>query len=154
MYHFNSSENTNSLQVLQKGETPVFNLLFTLQPAHKNFVYTSSTIGCHLRHVTFWCSASNRTMQGHMGIHWFGLMLNVPVNNFSVMLGQSHRFLGITSSFLGVKMSYSRTQHGDLSGTRTRPLDPESEVLTTRPPRPHPPPLYRHTTASDTSIQF
>ena len=31
---------------------------------------------------------------------WFGLMLNVPVNNFSVMLGRSHRFLGITSTFL------------------------------------------------------
>ena len=27
------------------------------------------------------------------------LMLNVPVNNFSVMLGRSHRFLGITSTF-------------------------------------------------------
>ena len=27
------------------------------------------------------------------------LMLNVPVNNFSVMLGLSHSFLGITSSF-------------------------------------------------------
>ena len=26
-------------------------------------------------------------------------ILNVPVNNFSVMLGQSHRFLGITSTF-------------------------------------------------------
>ena len=30
---------------------------------------------------------------------WFGLMLNIPVNNFSVMLGWSHRFLGITSTF-------------------------------------------------------
>ena len=29
----------------------------------------------------------------------FGLMLNVPVNNFSAMLGRSHRFLGITSTF-------------------------------------------------------
>ena len=27
---------------------------------------------------------------------WFSLMLNVPVNNFSVTLGRSHRFLGIT----------------------------------------------------------
>ena len=26
------------------------------------------------------------------------LILNVPVNNFSVMLGRSHRFLGITST--------------------------------------------------------
>ena len=32
---------------------------------------------------------------------WFGLMLNVLVNNFSVMLGRSHRFLGITSTFGG-----------------------------------------------------
>ena len=30
------------------------------------------------------------------------LMLNVPVNNFSVMLGLSHSFLGITSTFLGL----------------------------------------------------
>ena len=54
-----------------------------------------------------------------------GLMLNVPVNNFSVMLGLSHRFLGITSTFFffggggGVNMSCSRTQHGDPSGART-----------------------------------
>ena len=27
------------------------------------------------------------------------LILNVPVNNFSVMLERSHRFLGITSTF-------------------------------------------------------
>ena len=33
-----------------------------------------------------------------LGWFWFGLMLNVPVNNFSVMLGLSHRFLGITST--------------------------------------------------------
>ena len=31
----------------------------------------------------------------------FGLRLYVPVNNFSVMSGQSHRFMGITSTFLG-----------------------------------------------------
>ena len=29
------------------------------------------------------------------------LMLNVPVNKFSVMLGRSKRFLGITSTFGG-----------------------------------------------------
>ena len=50
---------------------------------------------------------------------WFGLMLNIRVNNFSVMLGLSYRFLGITSTFLGVNMSCSRTQHGDPSGART-----------------------------------
>ena len=54
---------------------------------------------------------------------WFGSMLNVPGNNFSVMLVWSHRFLGITSTFFffffffggGVNMSCSRTQHGDPS---------------------------------------
>ena len=64
-----------------------------------------------------------------------GLMLYVPVNNFSVMLGRSHRFLGITSTvffFLfffsfffgggGVNMSCSRRQHGDPSGARTPDL--------------------------------
>ena len=38
----------------------------------------------------------------------FGLVLlrlNVPVNNFLVMSGQSHRFLGINSTFLGVSVS-------------------------------------------------
>ena len=56
------------------------------------------------------------------------LKLNVPVNNFSVMLGRSPRFLGITSTFFfgggggGVDMSCSRTQHGDPSGARTPDL--------------------------------
>ena len=53
----------------------------------------------------------------------FGLMLNAPVNNFSDMLGQSHRFIGITSTFFfggGVNLSCSRTQHGDPSGAHSR----------------------------------
>ena len=33
----------------------------------------------------------------------FGLSLYAPVNNFSVMSGRSHRFLGITITFLGGK---------------------------------------------------
>ena len=41
----------------------------------------------------------------------FVLMLNVPVNNVSVMVGQSHCFLGITSTFRGVN-----------GGGRTLPL--------------------------------
>ena len=32
---------------------------------------------------------------------WFGLLLKVAVNNFSVMLGPSHRFLSITSTLGG-----------------------------------------------------
>ena len=37
----------------------------------------------------------------------FGLRLYVPVNNFSVMSGRSHRFLGITSTFWEVNVSCS-----------------------------------------------
>ena len=33
------------------------------------------------------------------------LSLNVPVNNFSVMSGRSHRLLGITSTFRRVNVS-------------------------------------------------
>ena len=43
----------------------------------------------------------------------FGLVLNVPVNNFSAMLGRIHHF----RTFLrGVNMSCSKTQYGDPSG--------------------------------------
>ena len=68
-------------------------------------------------------------------------MLNVPVDNFSVMLGWSHRFLGITSTFFffggggGGKLLKDTTRRLKW-GSNPRPLDPESEVLTTRPPRP------------------
>ena len=55
-----------------------------------------------------------------LGWFWFGLMLNVPVNNFSVMLGQSHHFLGIAST------------QGHNTATRVvrkpRLLDPRSDV--------------------------
>ena len=40
------------------------------------------------------------------------LRLNVPVNNFSVMSGRSHRFLGNLPVLSGSKVSCSRTQHG------------------------------------------
>ena len=56
---------------------------------------------------------------------WFGLMLNVPVNYFSVMLGRSHRFLGITSTIWGgggVNLSCKRTKHGGPSGARNPDL--------------------------------
>ena len=35
----------------------------------------------------------------------FGLRLYVPVNNLSVMSGRSHRFFGITSTFLEANVS-------------------------------------------------
>ena len=46
----------------------------------------------------------------------FGLRLYVPVNNFSVMSGRSHRFPGFISTFWEVNVSCSRIQHGDLIG--------------------------------------
>ena len=45
----------------------------------------------------------------------FGLRLYVPVNNFTVMSGGSHGFLGITRTFWEVNVNCSRIQHGDLS---------------------------------------
>ena len=41
---------------------------------------------------------------------WF----NDTFNNFSVMLGQSHRFLGMYQYFGELKASCSRTLHGDM----------------------------------------
>ena len=58
-----------------------------------------------------------------------GLRFYIPVNNFSVMSGQSHRFLGITSTFWEVKVSCSRIQHGDLSEDRTPDLLLRSPAL-------------------------
>ena len=65
----------------------------------------------------------------------FRFLLNAPVNNFSVMSGQSHRFLGITSTFWEVNVSCSRTQYGDLSEDRTPDLSLGVRRSTTRPPR-------------------
>ena len=57
-------------------------------------------------------------------------MLYVPVNNFSVMSGRSHRFLVIPVLFWEVNVSCSRIQHGNLSEDRTpRPLALESDAL-------------------------
>ena len=65
------------------------------------------------------------------------MILNVPVNNFSVMLGRSHCFLGITSNFGGVNMPCSRTQHGltrvglepPTSGSGARGINHQATVL-------------------------
>ena len=45
------------------------------------------------------------TTTSNLSIGLVLLRLNVPVNNFSVMSGRSHRFLGITSTFRGVNVS-------------------------------------------------
>ena len=76
---------------------------------------------------------------------WFGLMLNVPVNNFTVMLGRRHRFWILPVFFFfffffggggGKYVLLKDTTRRPEWGSNLRPLDPESEVLTTRPPRP------------------
>ena len=59
------------------------------------------------------------------------------LNNFSVMLGRSHRFLGITSTFWGVNVPCSRTQHGltrvglepPTSGFRVRGINHKATAL-------------------------
>ena len=60
------------------------------------------------------------------------LILNAPVNIFSVMLGRSHRFLGITSTFGGVTVPCSRTQHGS---TRVGGLEPPTSGSGVRLPK-------------------
>ena len=59
---------------------------------------------------------------------WFWLLFNVPVNNFSVMLGLSHCFLGIYQYFGELKVSCSRTLHGG-RGVRTLDLSLGSQTL-------------------------
>ena len=49
----------------------------------------------------------SRHIQDYIIGSLFGLMLNVPVINFSVMSGRSHSFLGITSTFSGSKINVS-----------------------------------------------
>ena len=62
------------------------------------------------------------------------LRLNVPVNNFSVMSGRSHRFLGITSTFRGVNVSllneiFAQGHNTAEIGIEPRPLAPETKPL-------------------------
>ena len=60
-------------------------------------------------------------------------MLNIPVNNFSVMSGWSHRFLGTTSTFQGVNVFAQGHNTGEVG---IEPLTSRSRVIdsTTRPP--------------------
>ena len=62
-------------------------------------------------------------------------MFNVPVNNFSVMSGRSHRFLGFLPVLLGVNVSCLRTQHGDPCGIVPRTSRFGVRRSATRPPR-------------------
>ena len=57
---------------------------------------------------------------------FLGLMLNVPVNNYSVMLGWNHRFLGITSTF-GGKICFAQG-HNTATRVGLEPLTSRSGV--------------------------
>ena len=69
-----------------------------------------------------------------MMICLFVLRLNVPVNNFSVMSGRSHRFLGINKYFRGVKCL---AQGHNTAAVGIEPPTSRSGVRhsTTEPPR-------------------
>ena len=62
------------------------------------------------------------------------LRLNAPVNNFSVMSGRSHSFLGITSTFQGVNVSLLKDTTWQRWVSNPQPLAPESESLGHRAP--------------------
>ena len=57
------------------------------------------------------------------------LLFNVGVNNSSVILVRSHRFLCIYHDFGELKVSCSRTLHGGRGGSNRGPLAPESDAL-------------------------
>ena len=59
---------------------------------------------------------------------WFNMVINVPANNFSVMLGWSNCFLGIHQYFGELKVSSSRTLHGG-RGVRKLRLSLRSPTL-------------------------
>ena len=65
------------------------------------------------------------------------LRLNVPVNNFSVMSGRSHRFLGISSTFRGVNESLLKdtTRWRYVLDPRSLALESEALPLGHRAPR-------------------
>ena len=62
-------------------------------------------------------------LQGFILFCLVGLRLYVQVNNFSVISGRSHRFLGITSTFWEVNVSCSRIKHGAQGFTFRRKND-------------------------------
>ena len=66
----------------------------------------------------------------------FVLRFNVPVNNFSVMLGRSHRYLGI-KQYSGELMCFAQG-HNTVILVGIEPMTSRFEVRrsTTRPPRP------------------
>ena len=69
---------------------------------------------------------------------WFELRLYDPVNIFSVMSGRTHRFLGITSTFLGGKCILLKdTTRRPEWGSNPQPLAPESDALPPLLSRPH-----------------
>ena len=75
------------------------------------------------------------------------LSFYVQVNNFSVMLGRSHCFLGIHQYFGELKVSCSRTLHG---GRGARTLDFSLRSLTLYLTKPLRPPF--HGSVTDVSM--
>ena len=73
-----------------------------------------------------------RQQKEYLFVCFFLLMLNVPVNNFSVISGWSHRFLGITSTFRGVNVS---AQMHNTAEVGIEPPNSRSGVRDSWPPR-------------------
>ena len=65
------------------------------------------------------------------GLVWFVFLFNVPINNFSVMLGWSHRFLGVYQYFghytAVVGLEPWTCHSGDLRTTTEPPRLPQAE---------------------------
>ena len=59
----------------------------------------------------------------------FMLRLNIPVNNFSVMLGWSHHFLGLYYQYFRRIKCLAQGHNMAEIGLEPRPLAPESDAL-------------------------
>ena len=76
----------------------------TFRKARCSFSVRKYLIGKHYANLRMAISVNSSS--GSLVIS-FWLLRNVPVNNFSVMLGRSHRFLGIYQYFRELKVSCS-----------------------------------------------
>ena len=101
-----------------------------LIPGGGGYIYMYTTIFSNIFSETAWPVKAKFHVEGGMKvcINRFAFLFNVPVNNFSVILGRSHRFLGINKYFWIIKVSCSSALHGG-RGVRTLDLSIRSPKL-------------------------
>ena len=77
-----------------------------LSPTAANFIFMRATLAAVLLDLLPLDFLGLAGLEAVEKICVCVLMLNLPVNNFSVMSERSHHFLGITSTFSGSKCAF------------------------------------------------